>query len=303
MIAHILNFSRNKYLLLIALGVLAACTSGKKKEGSASEEFNAASEDVKEKVEKVIYNIPSPSEIPYVIEATGADFNPNIVNDLAKSEAYAISPDKAAFNLGVYATDIGYLTSYGKTQEAVNYMDANVKLSETIGIQDAVDLEVLNRFEENLGNPDSLAVIIDESIAKSDAYLQENDRSNMAALIIGGTFVEGLHIATQIIETYPKDILADDQRMTVLTPLIRLVVKQKEPLSDVISLLESVDSQEEWIAGIVSDLQELHQVYDNFDPEEKISSGKGNEVLKDEALQKITAQVAAIRKNVVSTEQ
>ncbi len=299
MIANFTSFSRLPHLLLVLATVVGACTSEKKKEGSASSEFDAASKDLKEKVEKVIYNIPSPSEIPYIIESTGADFNPNIVNKLEKYESYSVSQHKAAFNLGVYATDIGYLSSYGKTQEALNYMDVCMKLSESIGIQDAIDLELLSRFEKNLGNPDSLADILDESIARSDEYLQQNERNNVAALIIGGTFVEGLYVATQIISTYPKDILADDQRMVVLTPLIRLVVKQNESLQDMISLLKGIDNKDEWIEATINSLEELQESYDSFNPEEKISAGQGNEVLNDKTLQLLTKQIASIRENVV----
>lgn len=300
MIAHVLRFSRLPYFLfLVVLVVAAACTSEKKKEGSASSEFDAASKDLREKVERVIYNIPSPSEVPYIIEGTGADFNPNLVNKLEKYESYSVSQHKAAFNLGVYATDIGYLSSYGKTQESLNYMDVCMKLSESIGIQDAIDLNMLSRFEKNLGNPDSLAKILDESIAKSDEYLQENERNNIAALVIGGTFVEGLYVATQIISTYPKNILADDQRMVILTPLIRLVVKQKDSLKDMILLLKSIDNKDEWIEATINSLEELHESYEDFNPEEKISEGKGNEVLNDKTLQLLTKQIASIRENVV----
>lgn len=299
MIARILHFSQIRYVLLVVLSVLAACTSEKKKEGSASEEFDSASGNLRDRVEKVIYNIPSPSEIPYIIEATGADFNPNIANSLEKHESYAVASHKAAFNLGIYATDIGYLSSYGKTQEALNYMDVCLKLSETIGIQDAIDLDMLSRFEKNLGNPDSLANIIDESIDKSEAYLQKNERNNVAALIISGTFVEGLYVATQIIDTYPKDILADDQRMTVLTPLIRLLVKQESALDDMVSLLENVDEKDDMVDQTITDLEELKTTFESFEAEEKINNGKGHEVLNDETLHSITSQVASIRKKIV----
>jgi protein associated with RNAse G/E len=97
--------------------------------------------------------------------------------------------------LGVYATDIGYLSSYGKTQEALNYMDVCLKLTETVGAKDAIDFNVLERFEKNLSNPDSLATIIDQVIDNSDKYLQNNERTNIAALVIGGTFIEALYIS------------------------------------------------------------------------------------------------------------
>ena len=217
----------SKILLAIVISIFVACGSDKKKDADAAKEFDAAQEQLKENVDRAIRDIPPPAEVPYIIQSTGADFNPNIINDHKRYESYTISAKKAAFNLGVYATDIGYLSSYGKTQEALNYMDVCLKLTETVGAQDAVDFAVLERFEKNLSNPDSLANIIDVVIGNSDAYLQENDRNNIAALMIGGTFIEALYISTQIIDTYPRDLLPDDMRLQVLSPLVQMLVKQK----------------------------------------------------------------------------
>jgi len=289
----------SKVLLAIVISILIACGSDKKQSSDASKEFDDAQEQQKQMLDSALRDIPPPSEIPYIIQSTGADFNPNIINDYKKYESYTISAKKAAFNLGVYATDIGYLTSYGKTQDALNYMDVCLKLTETVGAQDAVDFQALERFENNLSNADSLANIIDQVIANSDNYLGANDRNNIAALMIGGTFIEALYIATQIIDTYPKDILPDDMRMQVLSPLVRMLVDKKESLKDVIALLESVENKEDWELATINSLNELYDNYTKFDPEGKIRDGRGNEVLNDEVLSRLTNQVDSIRTNVV----
>jgi hypothetical protein len=289
----------SKLLIVIAIGLFFACGSDKKKESDAAKEFDDAQQELKQNVEETLKDIPSPSEIPYIIQSTGADFNPNIVNSHENYESYVTSAKKAAFNLGVYATDIGYLSSYQKSQEALNYMDVCLRLTETIGAKDAIDFDVLERFEQNLSNPDSLADIIDEVIDNSDQYLQNNDRNNIAALIIGGSFIEGLYVATQIIDTYPKDMLPDDLRLQVLAPLVRLLADQKDSLQDLIDLLESVDDKGDWEMATINSLKELNEYYTQFDPEERIREGRGNEVLNDEVLSRLTVQVDSIRTNVV----
>jgi len=289
----------SKVLLAVVISFMLACGSDKKQDSGASKEFDAAQGEQKENLDKVIRDISPPAEIPYIIQSTGADYNPNIINDYKKYESYTISAKKAAFNLGVYATDIGYLSSYGKTQDALNYMDVCLQLTQTVGAQDAIDFEALERFERNLSNPDSLANIIDQVIANSDSYLQANDRNNIAALMIGGTFIEALYISTQIIDTYPKDLLPDDMRMQVLSPLVRMLVSKKDALKDVIELLESVDNKEDWEIATINSLQELYENYTKFDPEGRISAGRGNEVLNDEVLSRLTNQVDSIRTTVV----
>jgi hypothetical protein len=289
----------SKILIVIIVGLIFACGSDKKKDSDSAKEFDDAQGQMKQQLDKTLLDIPSPSEIPYIIQGTGADFNPNIINSHQKYEDYTISAKKAAFNLGVYATDIGYLSSYGKTQEALNYMDVCLKLTETVGAKDAIDFNVLERFEKNLSNPDSLAVIIDQVIDNSDEYLQNNERTNIAALVIGGTFIEALYISTQIIDTYPKDMLPDDLRLQVLSPLVQMLAKQKDSLKDVITLLEGVDDKEDWEQATINSLSELYENYSSFDPMGKISEGKGNEVLNDEVLSRLTIQVDSIRSNVV----
>ena len=106
---------------LIAM-VLASCGSSSSDKDKNSSEFKEAEESLKEQIEEVIYNIPSPSEIPYLLQATGAEFNESLVNPRTKVDQYASRTDIAALNLGVYAADIGYLSSYDKTQEAIDYL-------------------------------------------------------------------------------------------------------------------------------------------------------------------------------------
>jgi hypothetical protein len=289
----------SKILLAVIFGLIIACGSEKKTESDSSQEFDDAQPELKEKIDRALLDIPSPSEIPYIIQGTGADFNPNIVNSYQKYESYTTSAKKAAFNLGVYATDIAYLSFYSKTQEALNYMDVCLKLTETVGAKDAIDFDVLERFEKNLSDADSLATIIDQVINNSDKYLQNNARTNIAALVVGGTFIEALYISTQIIDTYPKDMLPDDLRLQVLAPLVSMLADQKESLKDVIDLLESVDDKDDWEQATINSLTELYNNYTEFDPAGKIAAGKGNEVLNDEVLSRLTNQVDSIRSNVV----
>lgn len=288
-----------KFFTFLFIVLMLACGTDKKKTQEASKEFEASNSRVEKKVQKALKDIPPPADIPYIIHNTGADFNPNIVNDPKKYEGYMISPKKAAINLGVYATDIGYLSSYGKTQQALNYMDVCLKLTDAIGAQDAVDMNLLTRFEKNLSNTDSLANIVNEVTANSNKYLTDNDRDNIAALMVSGSYIEAIYVATQIIDTYPKDILPDDQRMTILAPLISLMAEQHETLADVIELLKSVDDKDDWIVATTNSLEEMYQNYMEFNPMEKIRQGKGNEVLNDTVLVNFTKQVSKIRANIV----
>jgi len=278
-------------------GMFISCESDKKQEKSSGEFEDAASE-LSDKVEEFLYEIPTPAEIPFIIEATGADFNPDIVNDINKAVKYTSNNKIAALNLGIYATDIGYLVTYEQVQDALLYMDECMSLGEALGLQSTIDIGIVEKFESNLAKKDSLASIINEVISNSDDYLKENERNNMAALIISGTFIEGLYISTQIINSYPQDLLPDDSRNLILTPLIKIIIEQEKPLADMIGLLNSIEDKGDWIEGLINSLEELKNNYESLDIQEKISNNRADLILSDQVLYKISKQIEKIRATV-----
>ena len=279
---------------LIAIG-LASCGSSSSDKDKNSSEFKEAEESLKDQIEEVIYNIPSPSEIPYLLQATGAEFNESLVNPRTKVDQYASRTDKAALNLGVYAADIGYLSSYDKTQEAIDYLNSTKTLADNLGIIGSFDVEILQKFEANISNKDSLTRLLDRTIKKAENYLADDNRNKLSALVVTGSFVEGLYIATGLIKSYPKDLLPDDARNLVLTPLIRVVLDQKKSASDLLKMLSGVE-QTEPIATIVTDLKSLEGAYNALNIEEQIKNNKANLVLTDKNLIDITTIVEKMRK-------
>ncbi|MFM7486847.1 MAG: hypothetical protein ACKO13_07990, partial [Cytophagales bacterium] len=228
------------YLIALATAsLLAACGSTTKKDDQSSDEFKQAEESVKDQIKDVIYNIPSPSEIPYLLQATGAEFNQSLLNDRKKVDQYLSRSDKAALNLGVYAADIGYLSSYEKTQEAIDYLNSVKKLADNLNIS-SFDPEVLKRFESNISNRDSLANLLDGAVQKTDRYLKDDARNKLAALLVTGSFVEGLAISTGLIKTYPKNVLKEKDRNAVLTPLIQVILNQEKSVEELSKMLGTV---------------------------------------------------------------
>ncbi|GAA0894196.1 hypothetical protein GCM10009122_38760 [Fulvivirga kasyanovii] len=276
-----------------------ACGSKTNEEKTdSSEEFEQAETDLKEQIQEVIYEIPSPSEIPFLLEATGAEFNQSLINDNSKADQYASRNDKAALNLGVYAADIGYLVSYDKVQEALTYMSSAKKLADNLGVTGAFDTDLIKRFESNLSRKDSLSYLLNETINKTESYLKDDDRNKLAALIITGSFVEGLYISTALIKTYPKDILPEDSRNLVLTPLIRVVLEQEKSLDDLVEMLGTVENTAP-IDSLLKDLRALQADYDSLEIEDQIKNQRADLVLTDKTLEEITSKVAAIRSSIV----
>jgi len=294
-----MNSKNSLYLFFCAtliLGLSSCGSSGDKNKNP--DEFKEAEESLRSTIEDVIYNIPSPTEIPYLIQQTGAEFNQGLLNSRDKVDQYTNRTDKASLNLGVYTADIGYLTSYDKTQEAIEYLNACKTLADYLGVIGTFDIEILKRFEANISNKDSLASLLNESIKQTEKFLKDDTRSKQAALVVAGSFVEGLHISTGLVNSYPKDILPTDARNIILTPVIQVILNQKKSVSELLKMLSAVE-QTDPVSGMVRDLKELEEAYEALDIDEKIKNNRADMVLSDKNLETISAVVAKMRKSIV----
>jgi len=283
--------------LLLTLG-LWSCGSKKEKEDN-NDEFKQAEESLSEEIKDVAYNIPSPSEIPYLLQATGAEFNQSLLSDRKKADQYLSRNDKAALNLGIYAADIGYLVSYDKTQEAINYVNAAKKLADNLGVLGAFDAELLKRFEANISVKDSLAHMVDEAIHQTETYMKNDNRSKPAALMLTGSFVEGLYISTGLIKSYPKNILKEDERNLILTPLIRVIIQQRESVDELIKMLGTVE-QSEPVNTLLSDFNSLQANYKAMNIEEHLKNNRADLVLNDKNLGELTKTIEKLRSSIVN---
>ena len=292
-----MKLKRPLFVLLLATLALASCSKSGEDKDQNSREFDAANEALRHQIEEVAYNIPPPSEIPYLLQATGAEFNQGLVNSREKVDQYTNHNDKAALNLGVYAADIGYLTSYDKTQEAIDYLTACKTLSDDLGLIGTFDAELLEKFEKNISNKDSLTRLLDRTMKESHNYLRDDSRNKLSSLVIAGSFIEGLYIATGLIRSYPKNIPPEDNRNLVLTPLMRVVLEQKSSVSEMVKMLESAE-QTETVEAILEDFRKLEETYQDLNIEEQIKNNRADLVLSDKNLEGITNIVEKIRKRV-----
>ena len=151
----------------------------------------------------VVQNISSPVEMANMIKSTGVEFSQKILNPTSKVDDYNTS-FKRALNLGVYSADLGYINIFDKNTVVISYLLSIKNLSEGIKVGQFFDFNTLKSVATNSNNLDSLMQISMSSFNKMDAYLRSQNRSNVSALIVTGTWVEGLYIAASVIEQTAK---------------------------------------------------------------------------------------------------
>lgn len=252
-----------------------------------------------ERTKNIFHNIPSPMETAALLKKAGAEFDKSILNDVKNVDNYTAS-SRQALNLGIYGADLSYASVFNNTQESMLYTSCAQKLAKKLDVSNAFNEEVVERLERNRNDRDSLLSIISETYWHVDAYLKENQRDNISALMVAGGWVEGLYIATQV--TVHHD-----------TPQLRQrIAEQRLPLGDLLELVRTYSPDDAAIASVLKDLEGLQAIYAGVEtPSGTSNMSEENGVaiiggtaptasLTDEQLKAITENVATIRASYIN---
>ena len=165
------------------------------------------SEGTKNSMESISVNIPSPTEVTGEIAGAGISFNKSIINPTSKASSYSTNYQKA-LNLGVYGSDLGYVTGFKQMQDALEYIGTVKKLAEETGVSSAYDEAAIKKIVDNMSKVDSVektSALIKEVYQKAERNLRSHQRIEVAGLIVTAGWVEGLYVAVQALGTTPRD--------------------------------------------------------------------------------------------------
>lgn len=281
-------------MMLAGLVVLWSCGGEPQGTMQVQEGGDAAAQDERQKkTRNIFYSIPSPMETAALLKKAGASYDKSILNDVTHVDRYT-SASKQALNLGIYGADLSYASVNNHTQESMFYTSCAKKLADRLGVSGAFDDATLERMEKNMQDRDSLLNIISETYWSVDAYLKENDRDHISALMIAGGWVEGLYIATQVARTSA-------------TPELRQrIAEQKLSLNDLLGLIDTYDDSDPALNATKQDLRTLAEAFATVE----VGAGGGDvsqqdgvtvigggsaATISDEQLAAIRDQVTAIR--------
>ncbi len=209
-----------------------------------------------DKAKKIFYSLPSPLETAMLIKSAGAKYDEELLNSLDNVTKYTTNKS-LALNLGIYTTDLSFASLFDQTQTSINYMTASRTMAEGLDISDAIDNETMTRLENNLQNRDVVMDIISETFLNSSSYLKENERQDVAAIVLVGGWVEGLYLATKLV----GDMSIENNK------LVDRILEQKLSFNIVQRMLDdnklkADGSENKDIIQLINDLQALKTAFD-----------------------------------------
>lgn len=148
-------------------------------------------------VERILAQIPSPLEVSALLLASGAPFDPVLLNDPENTDKYE-SNFRRALNLGVYGSDLYYTNIYGKNNQSIELLAPIQQLANDLDIGQFFNLKTMTRLAGNSDNLDSLMLVTTQNFNSINEYLQDRKRSELSVLLFTGGWIEALNILCQV---------------------------------------------------------------------------------------------------------
>jgi hypothetical protein len=283
--------------LSIAFISLISCGDSGKNTSETLQDSVAVPETANDVKNIVLYNIPSPIETFTILKMSGPSFDKALLNPTENKNKYTSNYTKA-LNLGVYSTDLSFCFLYKQNQDFNTYLKSVNELTTSLGIDGSYGADISKRLQANSNNMDSLMSIATEASVNADQYLKENQRTNTTALIATGSWIEAMHIITNIANKKENSAIRS------------LVAEQKIAARNLVKMLGQFNSDEE-IGGLLKDIQDISSIYDNLKPlqgnslvgEDKMLKSIGNNTSYDvskEELKSILDKVEILRTKITN---
>lgn len=185
-------------ILILGLSGLSSC----KQKKAANEQKKVELEQVKTldtEIKENVYPLPTSAEVIKMLTELEVGYIMGISNPIENTKKY-FSSTKRAINLGVYGADLSYATLYNMQQEVINYLNAIRALSNELNMSKIYNEDLYTKIKANFDNKDELVKILTAAFNDTYSYLSENDQQTLALLVVGGAWVEGMYLTTNVSE-------------------------------------------------------------------------------------------------------
>jgi hypothetical protein len=206
------------------------------------------------KINNQIFSIPSPIQTALLVKKSGYAYNKEMLNASENYSKYD-TKYKKALNLGIYGADLGYISLYDQTQDALLYLASIEKLATDIGVADVFNAPLVKRFQQNMGKQDSMLAMVSEAFGKSDAYFKNNKQNDLSSLVLVGGWIESLYFAVE----------ASNNTKGNQKDIIRRIAEQKISLQNMIKMLQPYTSKGPEYGQLIKQLSDLSDIFENVE--------------------------------------
>ncbi|NND76809.1 MAG: hypothetical protein HKN39_01325 [Flavobacteriales bacterium] len=198
-----------RHFFIFSIFFLFAC-SEQDQSSEISVPTSELEEDLRIEFQRYRDEILDTRELTIMLREGGYVYDPTLLHSVEMVDEY-INSKEQALNIGVYAADLNYMTIFEQNKDNMVYADAIFRLAEELSISEAFDKEYLTELLKN--NIPSYKLKSDELndvFEQAKNEINSSDRAQITALIIAGSWVEGMYLSTSLAqEEWPNEEIAE----------------------------------------------------------------------------------------------
>lgn len=261
-------------LLIISIACLTSCKGCSDKKQQKEIEKDQV-KVIENQIETHVYPLPTSAEVIKMLTDFEVGYSIGITNPVANMKKYFRNSARA-INLGVFGADLSYATLYNQQQEVIMYLDGIRSLSNELNMAKIYNEDLYPTIKQNFDNRDTLVDILTSTFNETYAHLYDNDQQPLALLVVGGAWVEGMYLTTQVSDAAYQ-----------VAGISHVLLDQKKSFDTYLEITKPYLSDPN-----VGDFVKL------LDPVKKVYEGIGTS-LSEENIKDITKVILDIREQIV----
>jgi transcriptional regulator with XRE-family HTH domain len=230
--------------------LITSCNQRQEKHENAEQ-----TEEVEDELNQKFFQIPAPTELFDLLRLEGIKPQKTVaLNQVSNLSKYNDSQSKS-LNFGIYTTDLLYLSAFNQKAEVIKYFENLKQLADDLGIANVITESTMSRIEKNINNIDSLDAITNDVFFEASDNLERSGKQSTLFLVITGSWVEGVYIATQMIENFNAD-----------SEIALRIAEQKYSLENLLEYINTIPNDES-----LEDIKiKLNKLLNDFDAIEEV---------------------------------
>jgi len=288
---NILHYS--VFLTLLSL-MLFACAEAPKKESDSEKENTekiekeTESSEMEKAKDDQSFMLPSPIQIAAIFNRAGLSYQSGLTNPIENISKYNTKTAKY-LNFGIYSADLAYVVLNEQQQLSIDYLNVVKQLSEEIGMPGIFGTgKLVESFEKNVGNRDTVLQILTTIKRRTDQYLAENRESSKEAIFFSAAWLEGMFLGAN--STDKKEQLTPRliEQMTILDNIIKAVEKQKDSSLNMEFMIEGL-----------KDLQNTFEGFESVKALNKENTDLNQVKLSQEEMELLNQKISKLRNKII----
>lgn len=202
-------------------------------------------------IRKNVYPLPTSAVVIKMLTDLEVSYIIGLTNPAANVKRYYRS-DSRSINLGVYGADLSYATLYNMNQEVSTYMDVIRSLANDLNMSKIYNVALYDSIKKNFDNKDRLVDILTVAFNDTYSYMSENDQQTLALLVVGGAWVEGMYLTTNVSEAAYN-----------VATISKVLLEQKKSFGLFLDLTKPY-MEDPMIGDFVKNLEPIKKVYEGL---------------------------------------